>query len=54
LVGPQAPGGELFEHELEPSRLCLARAGFDIELSIPNQDPATNSMWLVEGRDLAL
>jgi hypothetical protein len=42
----------LFERELEPARICLAAASFDLELSIPNADPATSSMWLVEGRDV--
>jgi hypothetical protein len=42
----------LFGHELEPSRLCHAAASFELRLSIPNQDPTTFSMWLVEGRDV--
>jgi hypothetical protein len=44
----------LFGHELEPSELCYVPGGFELELSIPNQDPTTFSMWLVEGRELAL
>lgn len=42
----------LVGHELEPSRLCYVPGGFELELSIPNEDPATQSQWLVEGRDL--
>lgn len=44
----------LFDHELERSRVCYGPGGFDLELSIPNQDPTTFSMWLVEGRELDL
>ena len=44
----------LFNHELPRSRLCFVPGGFELELAIPNQDPATSSMWLVEGRDLSL
>lgn len=44
----------LFGHELERSRLCFVPGGFELELAIPNEDPATFSMWLVEGRDLEL
>lgn len=42
----------LFGHELEPSMLCHAAASFELQLSIPNQDPTTSSRWLVEGRDV--
>jgi hypothetical protein len=42
----------LFGHELERSRLCFVPGGFELELSIPNEDPTTSSMWLVKGRDL--
>ncbi len=44
----------LFGHELEPSRVCNAPGGFDIELSIPNEDPATHSKWVVSARSLSL
>lgn len=44
----------LFGHALEPSRLCVAPGGFDFELSIPNQDPAAHSKWVVSARDLSL
>jgi len=44
----------LFGDELERSKLCRSPGGFELELSIPNQDPATHSKWLVKGRDLAL
>jgi hypothetical protein len=42
----------LFGHALERGPLCDVPGGFELELSIPNQDPATSSLWLVEGRDL--
>lgn len=44
----------LFGHELERSMLCFVPGGFELELSIPNEDPAMQSMWLVEGRNLDL
>ena len=42
----------LFTHELGPARLCRTSGGFELELSIPDRDPATQSKWLVEGREL--
>jgi hypothetical protein len=44
----------LFGQELEPARICFGPATLEIELAIPNQDPTTYSMWLVEGRDVNL
>jgi hypothetical protein len=44
----------LFGHALENTVICFGPGGFELELAIPNQDPATSSLWLVEGRDLAL
>ena len=44
----------LFGHELERSKVCFTPGGFELQLSIPNEDPATHSKWLVRGRDLAL
>lgn len=44
----------LFRHELERSKLCYLPGGFDLELAIPNEDPATSSMWLVKARDMDL
>lgn len=44
----------LFGHQFERSRLCLVPGGFELDLSIPNEDPATSSLWLVEGRDVNL
>jgi hypothetical protein len=44
----------LFGHELERSQTCSTPGGFEIQLSIPDPDPATHSNWLVKGRDLAL
>ena len=42
----------LFGLELEPSRFCRTSKGFELELSIPNRDPATHSNWLVEAREI--
>jgi hypothetical protein len=39
-------------HALEKPMLCFGPGGFELQLAIPNQDPATSSMWLVEGRDV--
>lgn len=44
----------LFAHELEPSKICFIPGGFELELAIPNPDPTTHSMWLVEGRNVNL
>lgn len=61
IFSPLLPGScywvyflSLFGHELPQSRICFGPAGFELELSIPNEDPATSSMWLVEGRDVNL
>lgn len=43
-----------FGDELEPQKACNTSGGFDLELSIPNPDPATHSQWLVKIRDLGL
>lgn len=40
----------LFGHDLERSPYCFTPAGFELQLSIPNQDPTTYSMWVVDGR----
>jgi hypothetical protein len=40
----------LFAHDLEPVSLCRTSEDLELELSIPNPDPATHSEWLVEGR----
>jgi hypothetical protein len=45
-------GLSLFGYELEPSKLCSTSDGFELELSIPNRNPATHSEWLVEAREL--
>jgi hypothetical protein len=45
-------GLALFASELEPSRFCRTSGKLELELSIPNQDPATHSKWLVEGREI--
>lgn len=44
----------MFGQELEPSKLCHTSGGFDLELSIPNRDASTRSLWLVEARELGL
>jgi hypothetical protein len=31
--------------------LCGNVAGFELELSIPNEDPATHSQWVVSARN---
>jgi hypothetical protein len=38
-------------HDLERSMHCYNPAGFELQLSIPNQDPTTFSKWVVSGRD---
>jgi hypothetical protein len=45
-------GFTLFGHTLEPSKLCSTPDGYDLDLSIPNRNPATSSLWLVEIREL--
>ena len=44
----------LFDPELEPGQFCFGPAVLEIDLAIPNEDPTTYSMWLVEGRDVNL
>jgi hypothetical protein len=44
----------MFEHELEWAKTCDTPSGFDSEVAIPNQDPATSSLWFVKARLLAL
>ncbi len=44
----------VFGHELERAEICFGPATLEVELAIPNQDPTTHSMWLVEGRDVNL
>ena len=45
-------GFTIFAIEVEPSRFCRTSGGFELELSLPNEDPATHSMWFVEGREI--
>jgi hypothetical protein len=59
--GPSLPPGcswlyflTFFGHELERSKLCRFPGSFELELSIPNEDPTTSSMWLVKGLDVNL
>jgi hypothetical protein len=42
----------LFGHELEPSRFCRTSNGFELEVSIPNRDPTTYSLWLAAARHI--
>lgn len=44
----------MFGQELEPSKVCRASGGFDLELSIPDRSPSTQSHWRLEARDLGL
>lgn len=44
----------LFGHELEPSKFCFTPGGFEVHLSIPDEDPATSSKWVVSARDVRL
>lgn len=44
----------MFGHELEPTKVCPASGGLDLELSIPNRDASTHSLWLVEARELGI
>lgn len=44
----------LFGHELEPSKFCFTPGGFEVHLSIPDEDPATFSKWVVSARDVRL
>lgn len=41
-----------FGHDLDRSMLCRNVGGFELELSIPNEDGATFSEWVVSGRDV--
>lgn len=44
----------LLGHELERQVICFVPGGFEMEISIPNEDPTTFSEWLLEGRKLHL
>jgi hypothetical protein len=43
---------KLFATEAEPARFCRTSGRFELELSLPNRDPATHSRWLAEGREI--
>jgi hypothetical protein len=45
-------GLAIFQLELEPSRFCRSGGRFELELSIPNDDPSTHSAWFVDGREI--
>jgi hypothetical protein len=44
----------LFGDAVEPPMVCRMSGGFDWEFAIPNRNPATNSLWRVEARELGL
>lgn len=44
----------LFGHDLDRSRLCYNPGGFELELSIPNEDPTAYSQWVVAAQDMDL
>jgi hypothetical protein len=44
----------MFGNALEPSKMCSAPGGYDLELSIPNRDVTTRSQWLVKARELGI
>lgn len=44
----------LLGHELERQVICFVPGGFEMEISLPNEDQATFSQWLLEGRKLHL
>lgn len=41
-----------FVLDLPPSRFCRTPGAFELELSIPDRDPATTSDWLVDGQEI--
>jgi hypothetical protein len=41
-----------FGYDLDRSMLCVNAGGFELSLSIPNEDAATYSQWVVSGRDV--
>lgn len=44
----------LLGHELERQVICFVPGGFEMEIAIPNEDATTQSLWLLEGRDVDL
>ena len=42
----------LFGDESEPGMACHTSGGFDMEIAIPDRNPATQSEWLAEAREL--
>jgi hypothetical protein len=59
--GPSLPPGcswmyflTFFGHELERAKNCEVPGGFELEISIPNEDPGRSSMWHVEGLDVLI
>lgn len=45
-------GLSLFGDEAEPAKVCHVSGGFDMEISIPDRNPATHSPWLAKAREL--
>ena len=42
----------LFGDESEPAKACNVSGGFDMEIAIPDRNPATSSLWLARAREL--
>ncbi|ACY15192.1 hypothetical protein [Haliangium ochraceum] len=42
----------LFGHELDESILCFTPNGFELTVTIPDEDPETSSTWVVMAREL--
>ena len=42
----------LFGEESEPAKVCHVSGGFDMEIAIPDRNPATQSLWLARAREL--
>lgn len=42
----------LVTHEADPAKVCPVSGGFDMEIEIPDRNPATQSLWHAEAREL--
>ncbi|ACY15189.1 hypothetical protein [Haliangium ochraceum] len=45
-------GLQLFEHEIESAKYCSTPSGFELTVTIPDEDPETSSTWVVMAREL--
>jgi hypothetical protein len=45
-------GLALFGDESEPAKVCRVSGGLDMEIAIPDRNPATHSLWLARAREL--